>query len=297
MGRRLITVERSGWLPWNHLRHGGQLTDPSRGRCYMSKPERPSREDVFLYVYHRAVRKVVDSATELVKQLNADPRASYAMDAERSGDSVSCPNLDWHHVVPAIQELNEINRDNLVTELHSDIIERILEANQVAEAELCRTGFRDANTRLLAEVVDVLEQCIQELGEMCHRWAVAVFGDWGAHWFRIAAFGDFHRDHVDEFSLIRLSPAEILTRLDKPDKSQVEQGWEDATDARDRWIYEQVMTGVKYEQIIIELRSKPVKWQRIGSKQGIRLNADRYAKKFSRPAPMLRRPGRPTAGS
>jgi hypothetical protein len=51
-----------------------------------------------------------------------------------------------------------------------------------------------------------------------------------------------------------------------------------ATESRDRWIYEQCCKLVPYDTISIQLRRKPKSWERIESKQGIRAAAIRYAK-------------------
>lgn len=52
-----------------------------------------------------------------------------------------------------------------------------------------------------------------------------------------------------------------------------------ATEARDKWIYNQCCKGVAYETIAIRLKKKSSKWQRIESKQGIQSAAQRYAKR------------------
>src|SRR5262249_35485275 len=51
------------------------------------------------------------------------------------------------------------------------------------------------------------------------------------------------------------------------------------TEARDKWIYEQCCKGVAYDSISRNLSKKNPKWLRIGTKQGIRDCAMRYAKR------------------
>jgi hypothetical protein len=66
-----------------------------------------------------------------------------------------------------------------------------------------------------------------------------------------------------------------------------------ATDARDKWIYEQCWKGVPYKKITAELakkrESKPSQdWRIIKSEQGIRDAAKRYAERKELPAPPRR---------
>jgi len=74
-----------------------------------------------------------------------------------------------------------------------------------------------------------------------------------------------------------------------------DEDWMKTKRDRDCWIYNQVMAGVKYAQIISELKSKPIRWSRIGSKMGIKKAAEKYAEDNNLPKPKPRPPGRPSA--
>lgn len=66
-----------------------------------------------------------------------------------------------------------------------------------------------------------------------------------------------------------------------------------AKEARDNWIYEQVMGGDKYSTIISRLKNEmPSSWTRISSVGGIRRAADAFAKRNCLSRPRTRQPGR-----
>jgi len=58
-----------------------------------------------------------------------------------------------------------------------------------------------------------------------------------------------------------------------------------ATEARNKWIYEQCYKGIPYDTIVIRLKKKPKSWDRIDSKQGILACARKYAERHSLPPP------------
>jgi hypothetical protein len=153
-------------------------------------------------------------------------------------------------------------------------------------------GDLGGDPRALAEVVEVLGLAVQELDELCYRWALATFGVWGAHWFAIAATGQFSLD-LEQWPEVEVPTAKLLDLVRKPSEGETEQEWAVATQARNQWIYEQVMAGVKYTRIISDLKAMPAKWQRISSIPGIKAVARRYAKQHSLPLPKPRQPGRP----
>jgi hypothetical protein len=70
-----------------------------------------------------------------------------------------------------------------------------------------------------------------------------------------------------------------------------------ATEARDEWIYPQVMAGIAYAKIITRLGKKPKTWARIETENGIRKAALAYANRHGLPPPPKRKAGRPANGN
>jgi hypothetical protein len=62
---------------------------------------------------------------------------------------------------------------------------------------------------------------------------------------------------------------------------------EKSTEARDKWIYERVLAGVRLAKIKSDLKKRK-SWEPIESEQGIRQAAIRYAKRNNRPRPPSR---------
>ena len=69
--------------------------------------------------------------------------------------------------------------------------------------------------------------------------------------------------------------------------------WDEKTDDRDEWIYEQCMSGRAYKAIIAALKGNPQSWERIESVNGIKAAANRYARRKGVLPPPTRQPGRP----
>jgi hypothetical protein len=67
--------------------------------------------------------------------------------------------------------------------------------------------------------------------------------------------------------------------------------WDDHTLARNKFVYEEVMSGTVYETIIIRC-NKHSDWDRIDSIQGVKDIAKRYAKRFNLEMPPKRQGGR-----
>ena len=67
-----------------------------------------------------------------------------------------------------------------------------------------------------------------------------------------------------------------------------------ATEARDKWIYDQCKKGTVFSTIINRLSKRPKSWGRIGSVQGIKDAAKRYANRHNLPLPPRRKRGRPS---
>jgi hypothetical protein len=58
---------------------------------------------------------------------------------------------------------------------------------------------------------------------------------------------------------------------------------DEATEGRDKWIYEECHKATRYKEIIRQLGEKPKAWDRITTSQGIRDAASRYAKRHKLP--------------
>jgi hypothetical protein len=69
-------------------------------------------------------------------------------------------------------------------------------------------------------------------------------------------------------------------------------GWDDLTEARNKWIYEQAVKLVPWKTIEKRLKGKPSKWGRISSVSGIKKAARAYARRHGLPPPPARQPGR-----
>lgn len=72
--------------------------------------------------------------------------------------------------------------------------------------------------------------------------------------------------------------------------------WDAATEARNKWIYEQVMKCVPWKEIAEQLAKSKENWRRIRSVNGIKEAALAYALKHDLPQPRPRRHGRPRSG-
>ncbi len=185
----------------------------------MSGSDGPSKQQVFLHAY-RAVRRVMDAATSLAEQLEADPEARYAFSAERAGAAYFYQDLNWDHVFPFVGQLKEALQDDLVQALHDETIADIQIALRYADEALPVPGQTGGDPRILAEVVDHLELDVQQLVDMCYGWAKAAFGVWGGYWFTVAASGQFSLDYSDPWPEIELSPAEILAVMTEPERNE-----------------------------------------------------------------------------
>lgn len=63
--------------------------------------------------------------------------------------------------------------------------------------------------------------------------------------------------------------------------------------ARDRWIYDQCVRGIRYKEIIARLKAKPKSWEPITSIAGIKRAAQSYAQRNGLALPAARKKGRP----
>ena len=55
--------------------------------------------------------------------------------------------------------------------------------------------------------------------------------------------------------------------------------WDKATEARNKWLYDQCCKKVPYGKIIIKLEKKPMTWERLGTPNGIKKAANAYAER------------------
>ena len=77
-----------------------------------------------------------------------------------------------------------------------------------------------------------------------------------------------------------------------PPKADKEPKWDKATEARNKWLYDQCCKVVAYTTIEKQLRKKPPSWDRLGV-NGIKRAANAYAKRHGLPPIPTRQNGRP----
>ena len=68
--------------------------------------------------------------------------------------------------------------------------------------------------------------------------------------------------------------------------------WDQATEERDRWIYEQWWDGTKFEEIKQQVKARS-DWEPIETVQGVKDAGKAYVDRYGLPLPPPRRPGRP----
>lgn len=104
---------------------------------------------------------------------------------------------------------------------------------------------------------------------------------------------EIFRPAIEEFlHQLQEYPDTALIKLVPPSqKRQVT--WDEATEDRNKWIYNEVMKGTAYETIALLLKKKPKTWDRIDSKNGVKAVAQRYANAYGLEKPRSRQPGRP----
>ncbi len=235
----------------------------------------------------------MDAATALCERLEDNRDAKYVMDAERAGGDCAWPPLNWDHAFPAVDELEQALDDELLNKLDIACIGDLAEALHYTKEALPEPGQLGGDMRILAEAVDVLYDGAAELHEYCYHQAIAAFGLWGAYWFVIAAKGQFDLASIGGAQIGDVSSEAVLYRMRTPEQTDSERESENATEDRDLWIYEQVMSGRKYEGIWRELRTKPLSWSRYSDWRGVKAAARRYATQHNLPLPQPRNPGRP----
>lgn len=251
-----------------------------------------SREDAFLHVY-QAVRRLMDSVTALAEQLEADPEALWCFDAERAGAEYCDCELNFDHAFCQVEALEEALADDLIAALNVEAVAPIAEALRYTKEALPLPGQLGGDFRILAEAVDRLRWAVDDLNDYCYQHAIGIFGLWGGYWFMTAALHQSSFEFFGDDTVSQLPVEEVVALLSKPPTDESETAWAEATEARNRWIYQQVMAGVKYPAIIRDLESKPIKWQRVSTSQGIKSIARKYADSHGLPRPIVRAPGRP----
>ncbi len=237
------------------------------------------------------VKAVVLAAQELAQQVYGP--ASDFFDLDERTDSLAM--YDWRTTFEALDPMVAVLRRSEIAVLsvqHNgwDCMEQIRDAVKHVEESLPERGSLGSTSHTLVEAAEDLFIFSQELDEYLYRKAIAVFGVWGAHWFRFSA-ENLPVDLLLSESLPHNVPTPELFRL--LNTTGEETNLDRAIEARSQWIYEQVMAGVKYPDIIAELRKKPVAWGLISTVPGIKGAACAYAKRHVLPMPERRRPGRP----
>jgi hypothetical protein len=187
----------------------------------MSESESASREHVFIHAY-RVVRQAIDGARAAAEQLEADPLARFAFNAEREGAGYDPLELNWDHVHPFITELRKSTETGLVQAADAETFRVIQSALCATDWALPAPGHVGGDPRALAEVVDRFLEVAETLEVLCDRWAKEVFGEWGAFWFGIAARGQVIFEYLNEWPEASLQPAEIVTLLKRPEAKDEE---------------------------------------------------------------------------
>jgi len=255
----------------------------------VTESDRLSKQDAFLLVYC-AVQNVIDSVESLVDVfLWGEPYCNGWSASLPEGYSVP---PDWDRALDDLNDLGDLLDDDLIQEIDSDAIQLVCRAFDRTEWSLANPP--DCGEGLEYAVMD-LENAVAALEDYCDRQAVAAFGLWGWHWFKTATTGGFSLDSIGT-RVPSVGAKDVIRTMDAPEQTESEQEWKAAIEARDRWIYEQIMANIKFPEIIRELKTKPAKWQRISSVPGIKKAANRYAERHELPIPPQRRGGRPSAG-
>jgi hypothetical protein len=250
-----------------------------------------SRPDAFLAISRRVIT-LIEAVQNLAWQILE--KAAEERQAEERDSTVVGVAFHWDD---AARALAEAKAALAVPVLQASALSPVLQglSDQILQAErqvpppgewyFLPIGLQEAAEEALFEVAD-LERWLE-------RMAVAVFGHWGMHWWKAALdaapakvfSGVEHCDMLDADALVSM----LLT----PELTEREQEWERVLQEAHRWVYEQVMAGVKYGNIVQELKAKPTRWPRYSSIPGIKGVARKYAKDHGPPVPELRKPGRP----
>lgn len=252
-----------------------------------------SRHEAFLVIFDR-VKGVVRSVVDLAQQIEGP--ASGFVDVERTSDGTCVCFFDYADALQSFDRtVEQLHRPEIASlEVRHDGWDCMVEIRQAVSRigeSLPKRGSDLADHDTLLEAALDLFLFSQILNEYLDASAVGVFGIWGAHWFGLAA-ENLPTDLVLGASPSRDVPTtELFKRLNSPETDETDST--EAIEARNRWVYEQVMAGVKYDDIIASLREKPRNWQRITTVPGIKGRARAYARTNRLPLPPPRKPGRP----
>lgn len=259
-----------------------------------------NRQDAFLYVFRHLQR-----FREVVENLNKAVYEAYDYYDGFPGDPENWPEEEqkalegiWDKVADDAMRLREMIQAPLLTMLttpegynswRDEVDQALVDISLYVDPESPEADLADADKGAYA-----LTQAIDLLEEHCDHLAVTVFGRWGLYWFKIATESkriDEIVTYLDRFDQVPLQ--EVVAVLESPEQLDNEQSQKVAEEERNEWIYDEYMAGVKFPVIIDRLKGKPIEWDRIFTRQGIRDAARRHASRHGLPMPLPRRPGRP----
>jgi len=81
-------------------------------------------------------------------------------------------------------------------------------------------------------------------------------------------------------------------RSELADSSRAATGWDQATEDRNKWIYDKAIAGVTWKTIQIQLQKQPIEWEQITTEQGVRAAAQAYVDRHDCPPVPPRKRGR-----
>jgi len=246
------------------------------------------RQQAFLNLY-LVVREVTEATAALANGLEERHEAFAMFRAERAAADYTYHELDWDHVWPQIDNLDGATQEEQFKFAAADLAKEIEIVLRHATDALPQPSQKGGNPRVLAEVVDRLHGSIQDLNDVVYRWAIGAFGQAGGYWFYNAASCNPELVSKFETSLSPSDEVELVVDLDAETKAFVDHQME----LRDEYIYNQVMEGIKYKDIIDGLRDNPEGWRPINSIAGVKKAAQRHAENNSLPPPQPRSGGRP----
>lgn len=143
---------------------------------------------------------------------------------------------------------------------------------------------------------EFLERLRTNIHEKCPQDAEALIASFGDATWGIAIAEDraqsseLHDVRTDVGSAPLASAMENTTADDRDDVPQ----WDEHTEARNKWVYEQCCDVVKYSAIISDLKNKkPKTWGRLNQPSSVKKAASAYADRHGKPPIPRRAKGRP----
>lgn len=254
-----------------------------------------SKHQAFLHLFS-ACAGLLDSISSLCDAISD---ASF-IEAHVSKDETYVIH-DWQETSEALEQLQSALQNPLIQELGEEVIKKVADAAVQVKTGLPLEYKGEAESGTFLGMY-ALYHIQPELEERLYNMAVETFGHWGAFWFNVAVTNpDLRsREQLACMSFLEADPSpsdltsdEIIHAWRSSPVTESEELHGRAIDERNRWIYDQVMAGVKFPAIIKDLEKKPFGWTRISSVPGIKSAAEKFAERHNLPRPKKRSPGRP----